>query len=170
MVEIGVKVPDFILKETNQNNVRLKSFLGIGLVLLIFYRGDWCHICVSQIADFSRNYKEFEKINTQILAISTDSVKAARRTAERSEAKFPILIDENGETMELYGVLAKKREFKDFPALVLRKKRYAVPSLIILDKNGVVRFKYVGKSFTDRPRFSDILKVVQKLSMDREDG
>lgn len=169
MVEVREKAPDFILMDTNQNNIELRSLLGNDLILLIFYRGDWCHICVSQISDFSNNYEEFEKKNTQILALSSDSLKGARKTAEKSGAKFPILIDSNAEIAESYGVLAKKREFKDIPALALRKKRYAIPSIIILDKTGVVRYKYVGKSFTDRPDFSDILETVRKLSEDYED-
>lgn len=44
-----------------------------------------------------------------------------------------------------------------------RRKNYAMPSVFLLDKEGIVRYKYIGRSFTDRPSNEDILKGIKKL-------
>ncbi|MFQ5815075.1 MAG: peroxiredoxin family protein [Candidatus Hydrothermarchaeaceae archaeon] len=163
MVEIGEKAPGFTLKDIGGNEIKLSSLIGKAYVLLVFYRGSWCPICNTQIANFSRDYQKFKKMNTEIVAISSDSVKGAKMTEEKSRPQFPILLDTDSEVIESYGILVKKRELKDIPALMHRKRDYAMPSVFIVDKNGIIRYKYAGKSFTDRPSNEDLLWNLEKL-------
>lgn len=163
MLEIGEKTPDFTLKDMSGNRIKLSSLLGKGYVLLVFYRGSWCPMCNTQIANFSKDYQKFKNLNTEIVAISSDSEKGAKKTAEKSQPQFPILLDTDSEVIESFGILVKKRELKDIPALIHRKRNYAMPSAFVLDENGIIRYKYVGRSYTDRPSNEDLLKEIEKL-------
>lgn len=163
MLKIGEKVPDFTLKDITGNRIKLSSLLGKGNILLVFYRGSWCSICNTQIANLSKDYQKFKKMKTEIVAISSGNVKEGRKTEEKAKPEFPLLLDTNSEVIESYGILVKKRELKDIPALMHRKKNYAMPSVFLLDKEGILRYKYIGKTFTDRPSNEDLLKGIKKL-------
>ena len=155
-LEINDKAPDFVLKNINGNLVRLSSLLGKHNILLVFYRGGWCPLCNIQLASFSRDHEKFNKMQTKIVAISSDNAKEAEKTEKKAKPKFPILLDTNSKVIESYGILVEKRELKDIPALMYKKKKYAMHSVFILDKKGIIRYKYIGKSYTDRPENEDL--------------
>lgn len=158
------QAPQFKLKDAEGNQVDFASFKGKWVVLL-FYRGSWCPMCNTQIATLAKDYSKFHKLNTEIIAISTDTLEGAQKTKEKSQAPFPILIDEDNKVIHLYKVDIKKRELKDMPALMYRKKAgtYAMPAVFIIDTEGVIRYSYIGKSYTDRPSNEDLLKKLSEL-------
>lgn len=158
------QAPQFQLKDINENQVSLASLKG-KWVILVFYRGSWCPMCNMQIATLAKDYPKFQKLNAEIIAISTDTPKGAQKTKEKSQAPFPILIDTDNQIIHLYKVDTKKRELKDMPALVLRKKvgTYAMPAVFIIDAEGIIRYSYIGKSLTDRPSNEDLLHKLQEL-------
>jgi len=161
---ISSQAPQFQLNDVNGNQVNLASFKG-KWVVLVFYRGSWCPMCNMQIASLAKDYPEFQRRNTEIIAISTDTPEGARKTQEKSHAPFPILIDEDNNVIQLYKVATEKRELKDVVALMHRKKAgaYAMPSVFIIDTDGVVRYSYIGKSYTDRPSNEDLLSRLSEL-------
>ena len=73
---IGQKAPKFIA-EAFQNgktkNIRLEDYEG-KWVVLVFYPADFTFICPTELGDLADNYSKFEKLNTEILSISTDTV------------------------------------------------------------------------------------------------
>lgn len=158
------QAPRFQLKDVNGNQVDLASYKE-KWILLIFYRGSWCPMCNMQIVYLTKDYPEFQKHNAEIIAISTDTLEGARKTQEKSHAPFPILIDEDNKVIELYEVAVEKRELKDVPALIHRKKAgaYAMPAVFIVGPDGVIRYSYIGKSYTDRPSNEELLKKLSEL-------
>ncbi len=53
-------------------NLKLSDFAGKYLILL-FYPLDFTFVCPTEIIAFSDRIAEFRKINTEVIAISTDS-------------------------------------------------------------------------------------------------
>lgn len=84
---------------------------------------------------------------------------------EKTHTPFHILIDEDNRVIQSYEVATKKREFKDIPALFAGKKAgtYAMPSIFIIDTGGIIRYSYIGESFTDRPTNEQIIHELKKL-------
>lgn len=158
------QAPQFQLKDTSGNQVSLASLKG-KWVVIDFYRGNWCPMCNTQIATLAKDYPKFQKLNAEIIAISTDTQEGAQKTKEKSRAPFPILIDADNQIIHLYKVDAKKRELKDTPALMHRKKAgtYAMPAIFIIDPQGMIRYSYIGKSFTDRPSNEKLLEKLSEL-------
>jgi len=158
------KAPTFKLKNIAGGTVALSSYGG-KWVVLVFYRGNWCPKCNLQIADLEKDYEKFKALHSEIIAVSTDTLKGAQKTQKKSQALFPILIDSDNEVINLYGVATEKRELKDVPALLRGKKAgtYAMPAVFIIDVQGIIRYSYVGKSFTDRPDNEELLKKLSEL-------
>ena len=122
-------------------------------------------MCNTQIANLAGDYPKFQEVNAEIIAISTDTPEKALKTQKKSHSSFPILLDEKGRVAHLYGVLVEKREWKDIPAFMYGKKAgtYAMPAVFIVDPQGVLRYSYVGSSFTDRPSNEDLLEALNEL-------
>ncbi len=164
MLKLNTQAPEFILPNIKGEKVSLSSQKG-NWIILVFYRGNWCPMCNTQITNLARDYPKFQEVNTEIIAISTDIPEKAVKTQKKSHSLFPILLDEKGKVVQLYNVLVEKREWKDIPALIHGKKAgtYAMPAVFIVDPQGVLRYSYIGRSYTDRPSNEDLLKTLKEL-------
>lgn len=164
MEKMNTQAPDFELKNTEGETVTLSDQRGKWMVL-VFYRGNWCPKCNIQVGQFAKDYLKFKELNCDIFAISTDTLKGAKKIKEKTHTPFHVLIDEDNKVIQSYEVATEKREFKDIPALFAGKKAgtYAIPSVFIIDTDGIIRYSYIGKSFTDRPFNEDIIQVLKGL-------
>ena len=160
----GDKAPDFTLPNIKGEKVSLSLQKG-KWIILVFYRGNWCSLCNTQIINLARDYQKFQEINAEIITISTDTPEKAAKAQKKSHSLFPILLDEKGKVVQLYDVLVEKREWKDIPAFMHGKKAgtYAMPAVFIIDPQRVIRYSYVGRSFTDRPSNENLLKTLKEL-------
>ena len=76
-------------------------------VILFFYPRDFTFICPTELKEFARLEKEFEKHHAIILACSTDSEWSHKNWFERDlpEVSYPILADTTQEVSRAYNVL-----------------------------------------------------------------
>ena len=101
--------------------------------------------------ELREDYEQFEALGAQILAVSTDDLSQAEFAVERLGLQFPVLQDPKGRVSEEYGVFD------------LLNDGVATPSTFLLDKDGVIRWQYIGKSKSDRPAISRIIAQLQGL-------
>ncbi|CAD2215407.1 cytosolic tryparedoxin peroxidase, trypanosomatid typical 2-Cys peroxiredoxin [Angomonas deanei] len=92
-------------------NVSLASFKG-KWVVLFFYPMDFTFVCPTEICQFSDHVKEFNDINTEVVACSCDSefshlawTQIDRKKGGLGEMKIPILADKKKDIATAYGVL-----------------------------------------------------------------
>lgn len=67
---------------------------------------------------------------------------------------FPFLLDEDRSVTKSYGV---------YHLIGLDAYNIARPATFVIDKQGLIRFMYVGSSQTDRVPVADILKELKQL-------
>ncbi len=122
-------------------------------------------MCNRQLSAFAKDYEKFGALDAKIFAISSEQPTRGRELLLKLNLPYTLLTDPEHKVIELYGVLAKKREMKDMPALMHhRTVDYAIPSVFIIDREGTIRYRYIGKSFTDRPSTEEILHELSKLT------
>jgi len=90
-------------------------------------------------------------LNTVVMAISTDNLAGAKSIADNVGVDFPILYDISKETVKDYGVFN------------LLGDGLATASTFVIDKEGKIRWKYVGHGISDRPPASVILNHLKTL-------
>lgn len=86
-----------------------------------------------------------------MLAISTDDLSDAQAIANMVGLAFPILYDPDGDVPRDYGVFN------------LLGDGLATISTFVIDKSGTIRWKYVGRSISDRPPASVVLDQLRML-------
>jgi thioredoxin-dependent peroxiredoxin len=107
MLKIGDKAPDFELKDSERNLIKLSDFKGKEIVLY-FYPKDNTPGCTAEACSFRDNFLTYTNKEVMILGISADSVERHKKFAEKYKLPFPLLSDEGAKVCKKYGVWGKK--------------------------------------------------------------
>jgi len=128
-IEVGTEAPDFVLKDQNNQEVRLSDFRGKRTVLLVFYPLAFTGICQGELCEVRDNLNEYVNDDVQVLTVSVDSVYSHKIWADKEGFQFPLLADfwPHGAVAQAYGV------FNDTAGIANR-------GTFVIDKAGVVRF------------------------------
>jgi len=105
---IGKMAPDFTLPSTTGESISLKQFKGKKTVVLYFYPKDDTPGCTKEACEFRDLNAEFDKVNSVILGVSTDSLESHLKFRDKHHLPFPLLVDEDAHIAKLYGVYKQK--------------------------------------------------------------
>jgi peroxiredoxin (alkyl hydroperoxide reductase subunit C) len=128
-LEVGTEAPDFVLKDQNNQEVRLSDFRGRRNVLLVFYPLAFTGTCQGELCSVRDNVGDFVNGETQVLTVSVDSPYSHKVWAEQQGYEFPLLADfwPHGGVAQAYGVFNDERGF-------------ANRGTFLIDKAGMIRF------------------------------
>jgi len=132
--------------------VKLSDYRGSKNVLLAFFPLAFTPVCSCQIPQYKEDIQKFDDLNTQVLAVSVDSVPAHKAwTDQMGGINYPVLADfyPHGEVAKKYGVL--------------REQGFSERALFVIDKKGVVRFSQVHEMKL-QPDNNVIFNELKKLS------
>lgn len=141
-------------------DISLSDYKGKWLVLF-FYPLDFTFVCPTEIVAFSDAAPEFNKVNCEVVACSTDShfshlawINLARKDGGLGDMKIPVLADFKKETAKKYGVL-----HKDLGV--------AFRGLFLIDPEGIVRHVScndlpVGRNVQEALRLVEAFQFVAK--------
>ncbi|MEU0003522.1 peroxiredoxin [Streptomyces sp. NPDC006314] len=150
-IQVGDKAPDFELKDNHGRTVRLSGFRGEKNVVLLFYPFAFTGVCTGELCELRDNLPRFTDRDTQLLAVSNDSIHTLRVFAEQEGLEYPLLSDfwPHGDVSRAYGVLDED-------------KGCAVRGTFIIDKEGVVRWTVVN-GLPDARDLNDYVKALDTL-------
>ncbi|CAA6663738.1 unnamed protein product [Spirodela intermedia] len=141
--------------------VNLSDYIGKKYVILFFYPLDFTFVCPTEITAFSDRYSEFEKVNTEILGVSVDSVfshlawvQTDRKSGGLGDLNYPLVSDVTKSISQSYGVL-------------IPDQGIALRGLFIIDKEGVIQHSTInnlaiGRSVDETLRTLQALQYVQE--------
>ncbi|OQV17270.1 Peroxiredoxin-2 [Hypsibius exemplaris] len=111
------RAPDFegmAVVEGQFKSIKLSDYKGKYLILL-FYPLDFTFVCPTEIIAFSDYAEKFRAINTEVVAVSTDShfshlawTNLPRKEGGLGPMKIPLLADFNKKMSRNYGVLIEE--------------------------------------------------------------
>lgn len=149
-LDVGQKVTYFELPDQQDYPWSLSGQLELGPVMLVFYRGDWDPYCNGQLAVYARKIEEFEKRGIQVAGISVDPPPNNARMVGKLQLPFPLLSDPEGELARLFGLWDAD-------------EGVALPSVVVVDQSGEVRYLYSGSDFADRPTDDEVFAALDGL-------
>jgi peroxiredoxin (alkyl hydroperoxide reductase subunit C) len=128
-IEVGAEAPDFVLKNQNNQEVRLSDFRGSKNVLLVFYPLAFTGTCQGELCQLRDNLNDFVNDDVQVLTVSVDSIYSHKVWADQEGYEFPLLADfwPHGAVAQAYGVFNEERGF-------------ANRGTFLIDQSGIVRF------------------------------
>jgi peroxiredoxin len=120
----GQPAPDFALKSSTGENVRLSEYRGD--VVMINFWATWCGPCRQEMPLLDELYSRYQRVGFNLLGVNIDDdSRRAMRMIEELGVNFPVLFDARKEVSELYDV-------------------EAMPVTVIVDREGTVRYIHHG--------------------------
>jgi len=153
MIKVGHPVPAFELEGYTNGEFKqfsLADYRG-KWVILVFYPMDFTFVCPTEIKGFNNAAPEFEKMKTQLLGISIDSVHVHKAWEKDLGVKlnFPLLSDINKAAATAYDVL-------------IEDEGVALRGTFIIDPDGILKYHLV--SFNDAGRsVGETVRALQAL-------
>ena len=130
MLEIGSKVPDFILPDQNGKTHSLLDYRG-QKVILYFYPKDNTSGCTKQACGFGERFPQFKEKGAVILGVSKDSVASHKKFEEKYSLPFTLLSDTELEVIKAYDVWKEKKNYGKVSMGVVR-------TTYVIDESGII--------------------------------
>jgi peroxiredoxin len=143
--------PDFQLTDSQGYPISLSMFRGRTNVLLVFSRGLACPFCRRHLNQLRRDLSAFESRRTVVMAVLPDRPEQIRAYWERDQLPFPGFADPDHRVASLFGQSVD----------VFRQGR--LPSIVIVDRAGRIRFRYDGSSAPDIPSNEILLNELDRI-------
>ena len=120
----GQPAPDFALKSSSGENLRLSEYRGD--VVMVNFWATWCGPCRQEMPLLDEMFSKYERVGFSLLGVNIDenSSKAMNMVSELG-VSFPVLFDTRKEVSKLYEV-------------------DAMPVTVLIDREGTVRYVHHG--------------------------
>jgi thiol-disulfide isomerase/thioredoxin len=136
------KVPNITLDSLKGGKVELKSFKG--KVIFLNFWATWCGPCKEEMPSMEALQQQFKDKDFLFLTISVDyeGAKPVRDFIEKQRYTFPVLIDQKGETLDLFDVKG-------------------IPTTFIIDKQATMIGIAIGPQNWKSP---EVIKLLNQLT------
>lgn len=141
---VGDIAPQFQIRTLSNKVVDSGALKGEKPMVLIFW-ATWCPECKKEIPAITQLHKEFEPKGMEILAVDVginDSEAKVKKYIEKYKVSYPVAFDQGAQITKKFKV-------------------QGTPTIIIVDKNGVVRYR--GAHIPD-----DLASYYSQLMADEE--
>jgi peroxiredoxin len=153
--EVGQAAPEFSLFDTDRNRRALSDFRGQNVVLA-FVPGAFTGVCTNEVCALRDRNDQFNSMNAQVLGISVDPPFSQKAWADANNLNFPMLSDFNREAVNQYGVaLENLAGLEGYVA--------ANRAVFVVDKDGMVCYKWVAPSPVNEPDYDEIRQALNAL-------
>lgn len=159
-LEVGNQLVEFQLENSYKEQVSSSSFLGNPSIFL-FYRGNWCPLCMAQIKEIAAQYEELDKLGVSTVLISPQPHKHTKKLADKFNLNFHFLVDYKNKVAKQLGILAKNGIPAGFQVLGYDSDT-VMPTVVITNKEGKIIFADLTDNYRVRPEPELFLKIIKE--------
>ncbi|MDY6827926.1 MAG: TlpA disulfide reductase family protein [Pseudomonadota bacterium] len=132
------EAPDFVLKSHSGENLRLSELKG--QVVMINFWASWCGPCRQEMPLLDALHRKYQKLGFTLLGVNVEKdTAAARRFISDVPVSFPVLFDQKNTVSRSFDVSG-------------------MPSTVVLDRDGRVRYQHAGYVPGDETRYSEVVR------------
>jgi peroxiredoxin len=140
--EVKGSAPDFNLPARAGQAVSLSSLKG--QVVLINFWASWCGPCRKEMPVLDQLYQRYKPLGFTLLGVNVEEDSAAAETwLKETPVSFPILFDRRNAVSKLYDVTA-------------------MPSTVLVDRQGHVRYLHFGYNAGTENEYQDQIRSLVK--------
>ena len=145
----GQTLPSLKFEDEKGNLVTSGSFLGKKSILM-FYRGNWCPLCMAQIKELSNEYRNLEAKGIQTVLISPQPHAHTRGLAKKFDVGFKFLVDKNNAAAEHLNIVQKNGLPTGLQVLGYDSDT-VMPTVILTDEEGKIIHSDLTSNYRIRP-------------------
>jgi len=159
-LQVGSRLPNFTVQDTKGENIPSTSLMGSPTVFL-FFRGNWCPLCMAQIREIADGYKALADRGAQVALISPQPHDNSRELAEKFDVPFLFLVDDGNKAADSLGIAAAN-------GVPLGVNGYeadtVMPTVIITDEAGRIIFLDETDNYRVRPEPSTFITALDAVN------
>jgi peroxiredoxin len=138
----GSPAPDFTLATRDGGRVRLADLKG--QVVMINFWASWCGPCRQEMPLLSQLHSKYEPLGFTMLGVNVEpDSSAAIAWLQGMQVTFPIAFDTRSDVAGRFGV-------------------EGMPSSVLVDRQGQVRYVHRGYKPGDEARYADMIRSLVK--------
>jgi peroxiredoxin len=166
-LKVGDIAPDFSLPNTFGKSISLSTALKNGVVIIKFYRGEWCPICNLDLREIQKHLEEITSLGVTLLAISPQSPDNAFTTTQKNELGYEVLSDAHQEVIKVYNLQFDPGEDYHQRRDLTKEngdgsKTLPIPATFIIDTNQKIVAAHVEANYTERMTAKEIIAALRK--------
>jgi len=148
---VGDHAPGFHLPAAKDSLVSLQEMLAHGPVVAAFIRsGEWDPVGKSLLSSLQSKMDSLSGAGVGVVAVHGYEMKVAAKWIRALGLTFPQLADESCAVLRGYDVFDKGR--------------LAFPSVFVIDKSGIIRFRLVFADINSVPDISPLMDIIRTLN------
>jgi peroxiredoxin len=158
ILRVEQPLPAFKVIDTQGKSVHSDSFKGTPTIY-IFFRGNWCPLCMAQIKEVSSKYRELSSLGAKVALISPQPEKNTQGLADKFDVPFMFLTDVDNRAAKTLGIEMKN----GLPAgmeMMGYNKDTVYPTVIITDKNGMIIYRDMTNNYRIRPEPDEFISIL----------
>jgi peroxiredoxin len=159
-LSVGKMLPEFELKDTAGNAVTSTSLTDKPAVW-IFYRGNWCPLCMAQIKEIAGQYQQLQKLGARVALISPQPHKFTIGLARKFDVEFDFLTDEGNRAARALGIASPNGIPMGMQVLGYDSET-VLPTVIITDAGGRILWAHETDNYRVRPDPDVYLEVLRE--------
>ena len=157
VLRVGQRVPDFVLPDQMKQERRLSELVGHGSVVLAFFPFAFSGVCDTEMCVFRDSMAKFNAVSATAVGISVDSVFTLKIFAQTYGLDYLLLSDFNRKVCRAFDVLHD-------PWVAFGYKGVAKRSVFVLDRKGILRYRWVTDVPTQEPPYEEVVECLKKLT------
>ena len=157
LLEVGKVLPEFELQTDKGENVSSEEFRKQPS-LLMFYRGNWCPLCMAQIKEVAAMYRKMEERGIKIYLISPQSHSQTSALADRFDVPMNFLVDKDNKAADRLQIKAEGGLPMGLQALGYDSDT-VMPTVVMTGDKGEIIFADLTDNYRVRPEPEDFLRV-----------
>jgi peroxiredoxin len=157
VLRIGQKVPDFSLFDSEKKERRLSELTQKAGLTIVFFPFAFSGVSDREMCIFRDSLAGSGSLAGSIVGISVDSIFTLKIFGETYDLGFPLLSDFNKKVMRAFDVLQD-------PWVEFGYKGVAKRSVFVVDRKGVLRYRWVTEDPGEEPPYEQISVAVGKLN------
>lgn len=146
-LKVGDRFPRYALPDQS-GAIHQGPEAGAHRTLIVIYRGDFDAFARYELAELTAHQDEFKARGIEVVAISADPIDRSKMLAGFLRTSIPLLSDEHETLLTPLGLVQHHRD---------GEPDNAIPAFFILDRDGVVRWRFTSPYYREMPSIEAIL-------------
>jgi len=160
ILQKGKELPELALTNGHGDEVKTNVFLGNPSIFL-FYRGNWCPLCMAQIKEIAQHYKALEERKVNTILISPQPHTYSKRLSKKFDVNFNFLVDKGNVVAKQLDIFAPNGIPMGFQTLGYDSDT-VMPTVIITDAEGKIIFVDLTDNYRVRPEPETFLRILDE--------
>lgn len=157
---VGKMLPKFELKDTDGRSISSVSLTDKPAVWM-FYRGNWCPLCMAQIKELAGQYRHLSDLGVRVALISPQPHKFTVGLAKKFDVSFDFLTDEGNRAARTLGIQSPHGLPMGMQVLGYDSET-VLPTVIITDTGGRILWAHETDNYRVRPEPEVYISVLRE--------